>query len=178
MSGPSLSPRSTAAEGNEALAIRRYRPADHDSVWAVHNLALHQVGAHVGNGPWDDDLHHLGEVYLAAGGEFFVGECDAQVVAMGALRRLAAERAEVARMRVHPDYQRRGFGQAILSRLEARAAELGYTVLSLGTTVQQTAAQRLYEKNGYAETGRTRMLGFDVIRYEKRLAGSSGGGSV
>jgi len=154
-----------------ALAIRRYREADHDAVWAVHNLALHQVGAHVGNGPWDDDLHHIGEVYLAAGGEFLVGECGGRLVAMGALRRLSARRAEVARMRVHPDYQRRGFGQAILTRLEARAAELGYAVLSLGTTVQQTAAQRLYEKNGYAETCRTRMHGFDVIRYEKTLQG-------
>jgi ribosomal protein S18 acetylase RimI-like enzyme len=152
------------------LLIRRYRAADHDVVWDVHNVALEQVGAHVGNGPWDEDLHRIEEVYLEAGGEFLVGECDGRVVAMGALRRLSDERAKVTRMRVHPDYQRRGFGTAILERLEGRAAELGYTRLLLDTTVGQTAARALYEKHGYCETRRTRVHGFDVIIYEKSLA--------
>jgi GNAT superfamily N-acetyltransferase len=40
---------------------------------------------------------------------------------MGAFRRTDPERAEIKRMRVHPDYQGRGFGQIILSELEARA---------------------------------------------------------
>ena len=151
------------------MLIRRYEEADHDAVWEVHNLALDQVGAHVGNGPWDDDLHRIEDVYLRRGGEFLVGVCDGRVVAMGALRRIGARDARITRMRVHPDCQRRGFGQAVLSRLEARAAELGYAALSLETTVQQTAAQRLYLKNGYVETGRTRLHGFDVILYEKRL---------
>jgi len=157
------------------LTIRRYREADHDAVWEVHNLALHQAGAHVGNGPWDDDLHRVEEVYLADGGEFLVGECDGRVVAMGALRRVSGERAKITRMRVHPDWQRRGFGEAILLRLEARAAELGYRTLVLDTTVGQTAAQALYGKHGYRETGRTTMHGFDVILYEKRLTPAGGG---
>lgn len=152
------------------LRIRRCRESDHDAVWEVHNLALHQAGAHVGNGPWDDDLHHIEELYLADGGEFLVGECMGRVVAMGALRRVSDGEAQVARMRVHPDYQRRGFGQAILARLEARAVELGYTTLTLETTVGQTAAKALYRKNGYVETRRTRVHGFDVLLFAKRLA--------
>ena len=70
-------------------------------------------------------------------------------------------------MRVHPDYQRRGCGQAILEALEARATELGYNTLQLDTTVQQTAAQSLYVKNQYTETGRAEVGDFDVIVYEK-----------
>lgn len=151
------------------LCVRRYRAADHGAVWAVHNAALNAVGAHVGNGPWDDDLHHIDEVYLQDRGEFLVGECEGEVVAMGALRRVSAEEAKVTRMRVRPDRQRRGFGQAILERLEARAAELGYRRLSLETTVGQVAAQALYRKNGYVETGRAQMHGFDVILYQKTL---------
>ena len=153
------------------LTIRRYEEADHDAVWEVHNVALHQVGAHVGNGPWDDDLHHIEEVYFADGGEFLVGECEGRVVAMGALRRVSDDVAKVTRMRVHPRCQRRGFGQAILERLEARAVELGYATLTLETTVQQTAAQALYRKNSYRETGRTVMHSFVVIVFEKRLSG-------
>src|SRR5689334_7308306 len=99
------------------LKIRLYEPLDHDEVWALHNLALWQVGAHAGNGPWDDDLHTIQQVYLDNGGEFLVGLMDERIVAMGAIRRITADTAEVKRMRVHPDCQRRGFGQQILAAL-------------------------------------------------------------
>src|SRR6266568_4704196 len=126
------------------LELRQYRPTDHDEVWNLHNVALWQVGAHAGNGPWDNDLHKIEEVYLNNGGEFLEGLLDGQIVAMGALKRISEDKAEVKRMRVHPDYQRRGFGQEILSVLEARAKELGYRTLTLDTAVVQTAAQQLY----------------------------------
>ena len=151
------------------LQIRRYEPQDHDEVWDLHNLALWQVGAHAGNGPYDDDLHHIESVYLHNGGEFLVGLLDGKIVAMGALRRITEQKAEVKRMRVHPAYQRKGFGQLILSALESRARELGYIALALDTAVIQTAAQQLYLKNGYRETGRTVLSGFDAILFEKEL---------
>lgn len=68
---------------------------------------------------------------------------------MGAVRRTSADKAEIKRLRVHPDMQRRGFGQQILSELEIRAAGLGYRVLHLDTTTNQVAAQALFAKNGY-----------------------------
>jgi len=151
------------------LVIRRYRDADHDAVWHVHNAALNAVDAHGGNGPWDDDLHAIPTVYLEAGGEFLVGELDGRVVAMGALARLDDETVEVTRMRVHPDLWRRGFGRAILERLEARAAELGYRHLRLETTAGQTAAQALYRAHGYRETGRYRWRRFEVLVFDKRV---------
>ena len=151
------------------MRIRRYRESDHGEVWALHNAALEGTGAHAGDGPWDDDLHHVRDVYLERGGEFLVGTQEGSIVAMGALKRLTANRGEIKRMRVHPDHQRRGCGQAILEALEARAAEFGYNTLQLETTVQQTAAQRMYVKNRYTETGRTKVGDFDVIVYEKAL---------
>jgi ribosomal protein S18 acetylase RimI-like enzyme len=153
------------------LQIRQYQDADHDEVFALHNLALHQVGAHVGNGPWDDDLHRVRQVYLDGGGEFLVGLIEGRIVAMGALRRIDGTSAEVTRMRVHPDHQRCGYGEAILARLEQRARELGYRGLQLSTTVAQVAAQKLYEANDYRRTGQRRFAGFDVLIYEKRLDG-------
>ncbi len=125
------------------MRIRRYRDSDHNEVWALHNLALEGTGAHAGNGPWDDDLHHIREIYLDDNGEFLVGVQGRRIVAMGALKYTSAKRAEVKRMRVHPDFQRHGFGRAILRRLESRAADLGYTALHLDTTVQQVPAQQL-----------------------------------
>ena len=133
----------------------------------MHDLALRAVGAHAGEGPWDDDLGRIEEVYLRAGGEFLVGVLGERLVAMGALERLSQAHARVTRMRVHPDCQRRGFGQAMLSALEKRAAKLGCARLHLDTTVRQAAARRLYDKNGYREARRGEMLGFECVFYEK-----------
>lgn len=72
-------------------------------------------------------------------------------------------------MRVHPDYQNRGFGQQLLDALQNRARNLGYTKLVLDTTVQQVAAQRFYEKSGFVRRGAGMIGSFSVIYYEKLL---------
>jgi ribosomal protein S18 acetylase RimI-like enzyme len=150
------------------LTLRRYQSSDQPAVWALHNLALAKTGAHGGNGPWDDDLASIEGVYFR-GGEFVVGVVDGKIVAMGALRRTSAERAEVKRMRVHPDYQGRGFGQQLLTYLEQQARALGFYVLHLDTSDRQPAAQKLYAKNGYQEVGRKPWRGMTMIFYEKAL---------
>jgi hypothetical protein len=47
--------------------IRRYRSADHDGVWNLHNLALRETGAHPGKGHWDDDPNRIESVFLEIG---------------------------------------------------------------------------------------------------------------
>lgn len=157
-------------EKQELLEIRRYRDADHDEVWTLHILGLQQAGAYAGDGPWDDDLHQIERVYLNNRGEFLVGTYAGRIVAMGAFKQTSDERAEIKRMRVHPDFQGRGFGRIILQELEAGARALGYTVLHLDTSTVQVAAQHLYRKNGFKETGETRVMrGFTDILFEKRI---------
>ena len=151
------------------FTLRRYRPADREIVEYLHVHVIQQAGAYLGRGPWDDDVYAIEETYLDNQGEFLIGEWDGIFVAMGALRRTGPERAEIKRMRVHPDYQGRGFGQIILSELEACALSLGYKILHLDTSVVQVSAQRLYEKNGFREVGRDRYNDLDVILYEKQL---------
>ena len=151
----------------QMLRIRRYKADDRQPVWRLHNVALHAVDAHGGSGPWDDDLHQIEAIYFDEGGEFLVGTYHGQIVAMGALKRTSPEQAEIKRMRVDPAFQQCGFGQAILTALERRAVELGYTTLHLDTTVQQEAARHLYVKNGYGEVRHVRMGRFECIFYEK-----------
>jgi len=150
-----------------AIVIRRYGPADREAVRNLHDDALRDVGAHLEDGGWDSDLDAIESVYLKGGGEFLVGTLEDQIVAMGALRRDPEGRAWITRMRVSPRLQGRGIGQALLDRLHRRAAELGYETLHLDTTVGQTAAQRLYERNGYRETGRGRVGPFECLYYER-----------
>ena len=151
------------------MKIRRYRSADHDAVWELHNVALLQVGAHAGNGPWDDDLHRVEAEYIATGGEFFIGAASGRIVAIGALLRLSADQASIRRMRVHPDFQRRGLGKQMLSALEQRAAELGFRTLTLETTVQQLPAIQLYTRSGYKEVGRSMKASFEVVEFQKKI---------
>jgi GNAT superfamily N-acetyltransferase len=150
------------------VSIRRYGPADREAVRRLHDEALNDVGAHLGEGPWDADLDAIESVYLEDGGEFLVGVIGERVVAMGALRRDSDGRAWITRMRVAPDLQGRGIGQTLLDALHRRAAELGHETLHLDTTVGQTAARRLYEKNGYRETGRGTVGPFECLYYERK----------
>lgn len=151
------------------MNIRLYRETDHDAVWELHILAIREAGAYLGSGPWDDDLNNIEEAYLQ-GGTFLIGEVDGRIVAMGAFRKISEERAEIKRMRVHPAYQRRGYGQTILQELEARALAMGYTVLFLDTATVLVAAQNLYRKNGFREMGETKAhLHLTDIFFEKHL---------
>jgi len=59
----------------------------------------------------------------------------------------------------------------MLSALEARALELGFRIPVLDTSTRQEAAQCLYQKNGYRETGRRKVRRLEVIDFEKELEG-------
>ena len=152
------------------LEIRRYRDVDLAAVWELHRLALVPTGAYLGDGPWNEDLHDIQNHYLNNDGEFLVGLIDNRIVCMGAFRKKSDTLAEIKRMRVHPDYQRRGFGEIILNKLEEKASRMGYTELYLDTTTKQLAAQRMYEKNGYTEGGRGKFRELDLIFYRKQLS--------
>ena len=149
------------------FTLRRYQPSDMEAVEYLHVYAIQQAGAYLGRGPWDDDVYAIEEHYLNNHGEFLIGEWDGTFAAMGALRRTSAERAEIKRMRVHPDFQGRGIGQLILTELISRA--LGYKTLHLDTSILQIPAQKLYEKNGFLEVGRDIHQNLEVILYEKQL---------
>jgi len=151
------------------LEIRHYVSSDYDDVWNLHVSGLQKVGAYLGDGPWDNDLHNIEDVYLHNRGEFLIGVYEGRIVAMGAFRKTTTELAEIKRMRVHSDFQGRGFGQMILDELETRALALGYTKLHLDTSVVQIAAQKLYLKNGFKETGKEVHKGLECILFEKSI---------
>lgn len=164
------------------LIIRRYDRSDHAAVLALHRTALAEVGLRPGDGIYyDDDLDRIEEIYLRGGGDFLVGEipCSGEgLVAMGGLRAVRSDDhvrpapgavAEMVRLRVHPRWQRRGHGGALVLAIEERARELGYRVLRGDTTERQRAALSLYGRSGWRETGRRVIGGIVNIYGEKRL---------
>ncbi len=153
---------------DSALQIRRYHPADHYVVVRLHHLGLEQFGANAGPGPWDDDLKDIPSHYFGRG-DFIVGLLGGRLVAMGAVRGISSEAAEIKRMRVLPDLQRRGFGHQILEALEKRAADLGYARLFLDTSENQVPAQAFYLGHGYREVRRDDSTQPALIHFEKDL---------
>lgn len=156
------------------LRVRRFGLTDLDKVWELHQLGLAQVGLAPGDGVYyDDDLPRIKEVYLDDRGEFLVGELpNGRIAAMGALRRVDDEAVEMCRLRVHPDFQRRGYGALMLETLEERARELGYSVLRADTTLQQSAAVELYRKYGWHELRREER-GVSVVLYVEKVLTSA-----
>jgi ribosomal protein S18 acetylase RimI-like enzyme len=153
----------------DSLIIRRYESRDKESVRNLHWLAL-SINTLVANGPWDDgDLHDIQNEYLNKNGEFLVGVLNNKIVGMGALRKKTDKIGEIKLMRVHPDYQRRGYGQLILDKLEAKARQFGYLILCLDTTTKQVPAQNFYKRNGYHETHRAVISYMETIFFEKHL---------
>ena len=150
------------------LRVRRYQPADSHAIWDLHQRAMAAAGT-LAPGPWDDDMRDIDTVYLRDGGDFLVGEDDGRVVAMGALRRISDTEVELKRLRVAPERQRAGIGQAIFIALLERAHDLGYATVRLDTAVTAAAMQRLAGKHGFREMGRTTLAGIPSILYARRL---------
>jgi GNAT superfamily N-acetyltransferase len=78
-----------------------------------------------------------------------LGVAEGQPVACGCFKRLDAQRAEVKRMFVHPQWRRRGYSEQLLRALEAWARELGVQQLLLETGRRQPEAIALYHKLGF-----------------------------
>ena len=76
-----------------------------------------------------------------------------EVIAVGALKRLSADHAEVKSMHTEASHRGKGVGSAILRHLMATARKSGYSRLSLetGSWPYFNAARELYKRHGFVE---------------------------
>ncbi|SDW94246.1 GNAT family N-acetyltransferase [Paenibacillus sp. CF384] len=149
--------------------IRRYSTADHDDIWRLHLLVISAAGVEPTHQHYHD-IFHIDEQYLESGGDFLVGTGqNGIVVAMGGLKKLDNDTAEIKRLRVHPHFQQRGYGQMMLTKLEQRAQELGFRQIYLDALTNQLGAKKLFLTNGYAHRGASVIDGFWINVYEKSL---------
>ena len=156
-----------------SVEFRRFQPEDAPAVRDLHVLALRSAGAFIATNDtmdWDSDLDDIQGVYLQTGGEFLVGVIDGVIVAMGGLRLNDDGSATLKRMRVHPRFQRRGYGRELLRRLEEAARQRRATRIVLDTLPAQGAALALYSSSGYVETHRAERDGVELLFMQKSLA--------
>jgi GNAT superfamily N-acetyltransferase len=82
-------------------------------------------------------------------GRFVIGYLGSGPVAMGGIRLIDGDVAEVKRMYVVPSARGNGLSRAVLAHLEQLGRELGASRIVLETGKRQPEAMRLYETSGY-----------------------------
>lgn len=158
------------------LTVRQYEPSDAERVWAVYKLALKAhnwtfIDEFPSNRAVTDSVLGITENYLEDGGDFLVGLSEDEIIATGGFKPEDETTAEIRKMAVHPDHQRRGYGRCMLMELEDRAERRGFRRTILETFERLRAARRLYESYGYEEIRREldSEFGEDRIYYQKDL---------
>jgi len=155
--------------------VRRYKSSDKEKIKKLYELS--SIHSEIGyrSGPWEQDFENIENNYFN-GGEFLVGIMNNEIVAMGGYRKITDKMGHVRRMRVHPDYRRKGYAQQILKQLEKEAKRNKLDELRLRTSKQQKMAQSFYEKNGFKKMRVKKSFytegegkSFEVIWYRKLL---------
>jgi len=167
------------------LDVRRFRDGDGPRVRELNEAALRSAGDYAEAVP-EPDLEDVPGHYLDRNGEFLVGRQDGTIVATGAYHHVDEwplaggfdfdrRTAELTRVRVDPDHQRRGFGRALYQELEYRARGDGYHQIVLETGAGNAAAQSFYDSLGFRFIGEERIEAFgetfDLAVYWKSLIG-------
>jgi ribosomal protein S18 acetylase RimI-like enzyme len=153
------------------LEIRRYQAKDNKVIRELNDAGIAQMNlpADIRIIPdIDSDLDDIEGVYLSRG-DFIVGLQDGEIVAMGAFKQRTPECAELKRLRIRPDCQRKGYGETIMRKLTELAAEMGYTEGFLDTLATNFRAQRLFEKLGWVKSGGGKKGPFDLFFYSRKL---------
>jgi ribosomal protein S18 acetylase RimI-like enzyme len=70
---------------------------------------------------------------------------------------------------ISPPYQKHGFGRQLLAWADGQARQAGYAVVRLFTNALMTENIALYQRLGYAETGRESFQGFSLVHMAKLL---------
>lgn len=99
------------------------------------------------------DLQAIESYYQRGSGNFWVAKYGERVVGTISLLDIGNNQVALRKMFVQKDYRGKDYqvGQTLLDNLVRYARDAGIKEIYLGTTEKFIAAQRFYEKNGFAE---------------------------
>jgi ribosomal protein S18 acetylase RimI-like enzyme len=105
---------------------------------------------------------------LVGAGDTWVGVSDRRLVGVLVIREEDGA-LQIENIAVHPEYQSRGFGRALIEFAESRARELGLPNVTLYTNEAMVENLRLYPRFAFVETGRRVEDGYRRVYFRKRL---------
>jgi ribosomal protein S18 acetylase RimI-like enzyme len=123
------------------MQIRAFQITDQDDVidlWSRCGLTV----------PWNDPRRDIARKLRVDPNLFLVGDLEGRVIAsvMGGYE---GHRGWVNYLAVHPEYQRKGYGQKLMIAVEARLSELGCPKVNMQIRSDNAAVIRFYESLGY-----------------------------
>ena len=126
----------------------------------------------------EEEIDRIPAYYAARGGSFWIADDAGTLLGMFGLERIDSETAELRRMYVAPEAQRRGIARQMLAHAERTCREAGLRRLVLSTSELQQAALTLYRAAGFrlvreevveARTNKTVGAGLRRFYFEKTL---------
>lgn len=126
-----------------ALIIRDVAPRSVDHLMEASTILLQSL--------YPEESNHLVDpTDLGADGNVLLGaeEMDAVIGCVGYVDR--GDYAEVKRLFVSQEFRRQGVARVLMSELESRAVDAGYTVMRLETGIHQPEAMTLFESLRYS----------------------------
>jgi phosphinothricin acetyltransferase len=148
--------------------IRLARDEDLASINAIYN---HYVPTSTCTYQTEPETAEARSAWFASHGERYpvtVAEFEGEVVGWASISRFHA-RAAYSRtiensVYVHPEYQRRGIGAALLADLIERARTLGYHTIIALIDGEQSASVALHARFGFERVGQLKEVGFKFER--------------
>jgi len=112
----------------------------------------------------DQDVVEIEKYYQQTGGEFWVAECQGQIVGTGGYYPISRgdNAVEIRKMYLLPAARGQGLGRFFLNQLEQSAKSKGFHQAWVETATVLKEAVALYEKNDYQP-----MSGVDTERCDK-----------
>jgi GNAT superfamily N-acetyltransferase len=169
------------------VTIRAYEGVDHEAVVALFTRINRELAPPSLRERFEDyitssirgELSQLPELFSAAKrNAFWVVEIDGRIAGMFGIEGRNEGSTELRRMYLDRAYRGRGIAQQMLECAEARARELGFSMMILSTAEIQEAALAFYRKCGYrlirtelADAMSTKTIGGGIKRFhfEKKL---------
>jgi ribosomal protein S18 acetylase RimI-like enzyme len=152
-------------------AIRSFRDQDHEAVKQLYVEGL--LGGKLADNDTGFDIDDVNLAYMSnPGSHFWVAEADGKVVGMIGLQQLEAGTGEIRRLRVHPDYRRRGIGSAMLQKALEFCRDHGLLKVTLDTYMEREPALHLFEKFNFRHDKTRETAGKQLLFFYLDLYGS------
>lgn len=151
------------------IEFQRYDPELSEEIMAVSKRSM--FDAYDGGSEYEpsNDMAALEEMFQDDSSKVYIGMVDDQPVVVGGYLHNDEDEAEIQTIRVDPEHQRNGYAQRILDKIFEEIQKRGYQRIVLHTSEYSTAAQSLYEKNGFEETHRSMHKGEEWVYYKKEI---------
>jgi ribosomal protein S18 acetylase RimI-like enzyme len=153
-----------AASGESPIKVRSFKASDQSACAELYRQGL--LGGKLAENDSGLDIDDIQSVYMQTeGNHFWVAQTlEGNVVGMIGVQHHDEDVGEIRRLRVHPDYRRRGIGSSLIEAALRWCEERNYLKITLDTFMDRDAALKLFQKFHFRHN-RTRVVNGRELHY-------------